>query len=129
MPQTIFLNVDLDLHANFDLKELLEAFGDSVIDMEIQNLNLISLELAEQPESIEDAVEKFYDLVQGLPPKARALWDKCEKRIADIGIEAGTEHSKRFTLSAKTIQHITEMKLEIVITVYGIKKADTKSAF
>ena len=125
MPQTIFLNVDFDLHANFDLKELLEAFGDSVINLNPTNPDFTSLELSESFISMEETIEKFYDLVQGLPPKARALWDNCEKRIADIGIEAGTEHSKRFTLSAKTIQHITEMKLEIVITVYGIKKADT----
>ena len=117
---TRFLNVDLDIRAKYGLEELLEAFGSKVIDLKCQNEGCLSLEAAEQSQSVDGAILEFFNIICALPPKERSIWDVCEKRSMNIGIQAGTfPYSENFCLSSETIKILSSMNVEIIFTVYA----------
>lgn len=122
MQSTRFLNVDLDLRSKSGLQELLKAFGSAVIDLKNESEGHASLEIAaDQPQSIDEIILAFYNLIQALPPSKRAIWDQCEMRSFSIGIQAGTiPHSQEFSLSSKTISHLSALNAEVAITVYVV---------
>jgi hypothetical protein len=121
---THFLNVDLDLHAKSGLKDLLAALDPSVFVLNPESPDdHASVELSTQPQSVDEAIQLYYDLVQALPPPARALWDNCEKRTMDIGIQSGDHpHQTRYLLSGETIARLSSMKADVAFTVYAPPK-------
>lgn len=120
MAATIFLNIDLDIQAKSGLQELLQAFGTAVVVLNNENEHHASVELSEQPQSINGAVLEFYNVIQALPSSARAIWDNCEMRSMNIGIQAGiTPKAECLRMSDKTVSLLAEMNAEIAITVYA----------
>lgn len=125
MASTIFLNVDLDIQAKSGLRVLLQAFGEAVIVLNDECEDFADVELAEQPQSIDDAILKFYNIIHILPQNARAIWNNCETRSMNIGIQAGTTpYSEHFRISDKTISRLAEINAEIVMTVYAPSDQD-----
>jgi hypothetical protein len=119
MSATKFLNVDLDLHSESGLEELVDALGSAVVDLNRDEENRASVELAEQPQSIDGAVLAFYNLITDLPPKVRTIWDHCEVRSMNIGIQVGSSpYSEGFKLSSNTISLLSSINAEIVVTTY-----------
>ena len=126
MEKIKFLNVDLDLYADSGLKKLLKAFGSSVILLNDQGTvhqttkEFLCVEAAKQPKSIDHAIAIYYGLVRKLPKKARAIWDGCESRIFNIGIQSANKpHSKEFRISEKALKQLLAMQGEAVITIYA----------
>lgn len=121
MTETNFLNSDLDLRSEAGLDDLLKAFGSSVISLRRESDNCLSIELEDQPQTVDESILSFYKLVQELSSKARAIWDNCEVRSINIGIQAGTNpYSKEFCISKESISLLSSMNCEIVFTVYSI---------
>ena len=123
MLSTHFLNVDLDLCGESGLDELLDAFGSAVLVMNRNSDDFVSLGIAQtHPQSVEETILAFFNLIQQLPPDARAVWDNCTTRCMNIGVQAGTTpHSESFHISDKTISLLSAIKAEIVFTVYAAK--------
>lgn len=121
MQPTYFINVDLDLRSESDLKELVESFGSAVIVMAPESVGYVSLEIAEDvPQNCEAVILAFYELIISLPSKARAIWDACETRCMDIGIQAGlSPYSENFRLSERAISCLSSINAEVAITVYA----------
>lgn len=121
MQETTFLNVDLHLRAKSGLSELLDAFGDAIVDLKCESEDdALSIELAVQPQSIDEAILSFFNLINALSPKARSIWDGCETRCIDIGIQAGEmPYSKDFRLSNKAILLLSSIGAEVLVTVYA----------
>lgn len=122
MSSTMLLNVDLDLRAKSGLEELLKAFGSAVVVMNHEEEDFVSIEVAsdKQLQSIDEAILDYYNIIHALPPRIRAIWDKCEMRSMNIGIQAcTTPYSRSFQLSNNTISLLSSMNTEIVITVYA----------
>jgi hypothetical protein len=132
-----FLNVDLELESNESLDCIAQEFGDKVHILHNGPLQSIAYLLAVEvyagddhdPESI---IEAFCDLIEALPPKAKALWRKCSARRFDIGIESGTGVAKRFgalclSLSPETLKRVAALSAEVVMTVYPPMIPDKKS--
>jgi len=115
---TEFLNVDLDIRARAGLDELLGSMAPSVIVLS-QSEHFASVELNEDF-SLEETVVKFIELIESFPPAMRDIWNRCEWRSLNIGIQAGSKpHSSTFALSERIVSLIAAVKLEVVFTVYA----------
>jgi hypothetical protein len=133
-----FLNVDLELESNTSLDVIAQAFGDKVHVLhngphgDIPYLLAVEVYAGDDndPESI---IEAFCDLIEALPPKARAAWKKSTLRRFDIGIESGVGIAKRFgalclSLSPAILKRVSALSAEAVITVYPPRQPEPKSA-
>ncbi len=116
---TKFLNIDLDLRLHRGLDELLRCLGSDVFILRQQSPDA-SIELNTEYNSVEANDTNFVRLIQSLPQHAKTLWDQCEFRQLNIGIQAGQEpHEAFFSLSHQTVAQIASVQLEILITVYA----------
>jgi hypothetical protein len=115
---THFLNVDLDIRARAGLDQLLRSMAPSVIVMN-QSEHFASVELNETV-SLEETAVKFIELIESFSPAVRDIWNRCEWRSLNIGIQADSEpHSSTFALSERIVSLIAAVKLEVVFTVYA----------
>lgn len=122
--ETFFLNVDLELRSARALAPLVEAFGDRVLvhrnDLDARG-HVAWMQLsAGDPADLDDAIGRFRDLVRGLPPALRQLWDDCHDRAFNLGIQAGVSpNAKEFGLSQVSVERLAELKVRLVTTVYA----------
>lgn len=118
---TKFLNIDLDIRSESCLDELLKAFGTAVIVLNHEEgFASIEVNSGGQSPSIDEVILAFYDLVLNLPPEIRAIWDRCEERCMNIGIQAGTTpYAEISRLSNKTLSRLMSINAEVAITVYA----------
>ena len=108
MPDSVtrFLNIDLELVATFDLAPLLEYFNQTLFklrDSVDEGRRTVWMELYADPKDMDDAILRYAMLVESLPKEIRRLWDKCEDRCLNVGIQSGrAPHASdfRFVLSA-----------------------------
>jgi hypothetical protein len=115
---THFLNVDLDIRARAGLEELLRSMAPSVSVMN-QSEHFASVELNESL-SLEETVVRFIELIESFSPAMRDIWNRCEWRSLNIGIQAGSKpHSSDFALSERIVSLIAAVKLEVAFTVYA----------
>ncbi len=89
MPPTHFLNVDLDLRgpSEAEVRELVRFLEPSALMMNLSG-TFASLELRETVENAAEAIAGFVRVVRSLPPQTRALWDRCESRVMNVGIQS-----------------------------------------
>jgi len=120
--ETRFINVDLDLLAQHELTELVQAFEPDALAlncMAVEDGNFANLELAIQPTDAEAAIRRFVDLIHRLPTHVRELWDHASKRDLSIGVEAGaTPSSFEFALTPGALALAAEVGARIVVVVY-----------
>jgi hypothetical protein len=116
---TTFLNVDIDLRSRSALDELLKQLEPCVLVLN-QSGQDASIELNAQCTSLDECLAKWIELVQSLPDKGKAAWDRCEFRRMNIGIQAGHEpHAAHFALSSGTVLSLASLQTDIVFTVYA----------
>jgi hypothetical protein len=116
---TSFLNVDLDLRDEHGLDDLLRHLGDDVFVLH-QTAQEASLELSGEHESLESCVRGWIALVQALPDEARRLWNRCDDRKLNVGIQAGVEpHAEYFSMSREAVSLLASVQFEIVLTIYA----------
>jgi hypothetical protein len=116
---TKFLNVDLDLHAESGVEELLRYLDPFVVVLARTTVEA-TVELNEEHASLEETVVGFIRLVQSLPPHVRRMWDDCQMRRLNIGIQADTQpYAAFFSLSSATVALLADIQAEIMWTVYA----------
>jgi hypothetical protein len=116
---TKFLNVDLDLRVDRGLDELLKLLEPFAFVLN-KNGPEASAELRHSPYSLDGTLKKFVEHIEGLPPEAMRLWNQCEYRRFNVGIQAGTEpHESHFTISNKIIGRLANVGSELIVTVYA----------
>jgi hypothetical protein len=122
--RTRFLNVDLDIRARAGLRILMKAFQSSVIVLNYQPRRLLAVELAGvQPRDIDQAIELYADLIDKLDPSARLIWDRCDARCMNVGIQAESKpYQTEFAISRNAVETLDRIRAEIKITVYGAAK-------
>jgi hypothetical protein len=124
---TQFLNVDLDIRAEHDLDALLEHFADSAFVLN-RTTDFASVELNSSGDdpTLEETIRGFATLIEGLPGAGQRIWDQCQSRSMNIGIQAGREpHSVEFVLSKESINRLAAIGCEIAITVYGARVVES----
>jgi hypothetical protein len=105
MPDSVtrFLNVDLELVATFDLAPLLEYFNAETFtlrDSVAEGRRTVWMELHPDPKDTDDAILRYSMLVESLPSDFRRLWDACEDRCLNVGIQSGlAPHATAFPIS------------------------------
>lgn len=124
--ETKFLNVDLDLRAKFPLDPLVAALEPFAFLLNPGvDAGFISLELNDQPQSVEQAIEGFARAVESLQPHFRKMWDDCEQRSFNVGIQSAAHpRAIAFELSKRHMSLIEKMAADIVFTVYGAEIAE-----
>ncbi|WNG36373.1 hypothetical protein F0U61_23870 [Archangium violaceum] len=119
---TQFLNVDLDLSCSSGVRALVQALEPSTTIMRLTDTEA-TLEHKEQPPSVDEALLWLAQLVEGLPPEARALWDSCDTRTMNVGIQAGEQpHQELFPVSLAAMAALLRVKANLLVTVYAVNR-------
>lgn len=117
--KTRFLNVDLDIQCMSGLENLLNFLNPHVFVLG-KDEKSASVELNTQYRSLDETLQGFVELIKSLPQQSANIWNHCEKRVFNIGIQGGIEPREAFFfLSHKTISLLTSIQAEVQITVYA----------
>ena len=120
---TKFLNVDLELVATIDLTPLLEHLNSKTFTLRDSMDNgqrTVWMELDPDPKDTEDAILRYAALVESLPGDLRRLWDECQDRCLNIGIQTGlSPHARAFGISTAAIAKLVAISSRLKITVYS----------
>ena len=120
-----YLNTDLDLASSEDLRPLVRALvrgglWDIHVDRE-KGVWRACLETAKMARTPNGHITAMLKAVASLKPKARALWDGCRKREANLGYESG-EHPAlgQFNqlIPRQTLKRMAVLGLSMRITIY-----------
>lgn len=126
--ETEFLNVDLELRADFLPELVYERMKNHVFDMyfgeSTRGEYLFSCEIEDF--TIRDAdliINEFCDLVDQFSINERAEWDRCTSRVFDLGYRSRSSENKIHTtrIRRETLSRINAVGAEIVISVYPIE--------
>jgi hypothetical protein len=128
LDDSFFANVDLDIYSKHDLRPLVDAMGDKVIEMwvgKVRRTYEAHLELGwtkrQTPMSV---ILGFCSLVQCLKPSKRRLWNSAKIKSFDIGIHApDRNHHYWSAVSQEAVRAAADVGAQIAITVYGPMKA------
>jgi hypothetical protein len=120
---TEFLNVDLDIYAQFDLQPIVSRLGKKVTVLYVGRERRIynaHLEVAAVTKSADSTIRRFCGLIQALPTAERQLWNRAKRRDFSIGVQAGEQpNSCDFAVEAETVQAVAQVGARIVLTVYS----------
>ena len=119
---TYFLNVDLELVTGGEIGPLLAEWGALVMlrDSVDDGKRTIWIELEEEYIDVDSTLRGFLDLVESLPAPLRKLWDECDDRCFNVGVQAGaTPNSVAIGISSNTLRRIAVVDAHAVFTVYG----------
>jgi hypothetical protein len=127
LERSCFLNVDLEVFSNQDLRPLVDSFGPAVIEMyvgKVRRTHEAHLELAwRRSQSPTSIILGFCRLVQALPRSKRKLWNSARIRSFDIGIEAPAKYRNFWSaVSPEAVRAAAEVGAQIAVTVYGRTK-------
>jgi len=118
---TTFLNVDVELRSKSSLKELGTYLSKSVFMLSNDEF-FIAFEARFDPGTLDDLIRRLVQIVHALPPRLRTIWDQCESRRFDLGIEAGLHPPvKTGDMSSETIELLAGVQAEMRITIYSAK--------
>jgi len=122
---TRFLNVDLELVATFDLTPLLVHLNPTTFtlrDSVDDGRRTVWMELDADPKETDDAILRYAMLVESLPTEIRRLWDECEDRCLNVGIQSGvTPDASAFPISTAALGKLVAIAARLVITVYTVE--------
>jgi hypothetical protein len=125
MPDSVtrFLNVDLELVATFDLAPLLQSLNAETFtlrDSVAEGRRTVWMELHPDPKDTDEAILRYSMLVESLPSDIRRLWDACEDRRLNVGIQSGlAPHITAFPISTAAIAKLVAIAAHLEITVYS----------
>ena len=91
---TRFVNVDLDIYSERDLRPIVKALGRRVIVLYVgreRRKYSAHLEVAKNVRTADSAIWAFCGLIEGLPKPERDLWNTAKVRSFSIGIQAGMQ--------------------------------------
>jgi hypothetical protein len=127
---TQFLNVDLELVATVELNPLLEHLNSTTFtlrDSMDHGRRTVWMELDPDPKDTDDAILRYAMLVASLPGDLRRLWDECEDRCLNVGIQSGVSpHASAFRISTDTIAKLVAIAVRLEITVYSADGAKSE---
>jgi hypothetical protein len=122
--RTHFLNVDLDLVSDRDLRPLaraLEASGAYRLRLgrDAAGRHVASFELDTPGRSLDSTLRKFVRVIRLLPPEARAVWDGATERVFNAGFEVGPRPRAWETrVAPKTLQLLAGIGAGLALTLY-----------
>ena len=120
----------MELVATFDLAPLLEYFNPRIFvlrDSLDEGRRTIWMELNADPKDTDDAIMRYAMLVELLPSDIRRLWDECEDRCLNVGIQGGlAPDASAFRISTASIAKLAAIAARLEITVYSVERKESK---
>ena len=120
MSEIKFLNIDLDIESQGDISLVVKEFCNRLTVMRndcSKGMYYASFETGYTEENI--IIEEYVNIIEGLSPEAREIWNNCLKREFDFGYESGDKpndfHSK---ISAKSIELLAKVGGSFTVTIY-----------
>ncbi|MBT9558533.1 MAG: hypothetical protein IV100_21030 [Myxococcales bacterium] len=126
---TYFVNVDLELESDVDLRPLVDELGERVFILHAGPYDgawaaFLELNRANDPE-VDDTLRGWLDLVDTVSESAREAWFAAKRRDFDVGICAGMEpHMRAFTVQGETLRRIAAFGARLTFTVYAPPKPE-----
>ncbi len=76
----------------------------------------------------DNAILRYAMLVESLPSDIRRLWDECEDRCLNIGIQSGVSpHASAFRISTAAIAKLVAIASRLEITVYSVDREKSEN--
>jgi hypothetical protein len=95
---TTCLNVDVEVRSTASLKELSDHLSKSVFMLSSEDLFIAFEAHLDPPYTLDDLIRALAKIVEALPPQLRDVWDCCDSRRFDIGIEAGDQPPSKLSM-------------------------------
>lgn len=121
-----FINADLDIFSDQDLQFLIDEIGDRAFLLhggpfsdDLPYVARYEIDHDSDTKTAESLILAFCELIEGLSPASRALWDSSRDRVIDLGYEVW--HSKDRTddrLSFSTINRMAGLGIDLAWTFY-----------
>ena len=131
VPQTHFLNVDLDLYSKSDLQPLITFLGRKVCLLHAGRYKRsysAHLELARVTRNADAAIRRFCALVETFPRAERNHWNRAKVRDFNIGVQSAMQpHSYEIGLEEDTVKAVSQIHARIVFTVYAPEEPGPRS--
>jgi RimJ/RimL family protein N-acetyltransferase len=109
------------------LAPFVEAMGKRVLNLYTGPLGegfQAHLELSDQPEDAETAIQGFIELLAHLTTDPKRWWDGATQRDFNIGIQGGAHPAEiELALRPETLAAVASLGARIVVTVYALDKA------
>jgi hypothetical protein len=123
-----YIQTDLEIRADFDLRRLVKSFGDAVYKLacghpEVGPLTFAGLELSDYSPSLNKTLRNFCKIIEALPERGRTLWDKASSRVFDIGFESGDDRPVMpITIDPKLFVRIAALGATVAVTIYPLSR-------
>src|SRR6187549_3078630 len=119
--QPRYIQVDLLIEGDFNLRRLVRFFGDAAFELWPIRPHEAVLELNGVDGSMNKTLRGFCEVIEAFPPKGRALWDKATKRVFDIGFESGDRgRAMSLAIQPALLRRIAALGATIAITIYAV---------
>jgi hypothetical protein len=121
-----FLNADLEIFSESPLQPMIDEIGDRAMllfggPFSEEFPYMASYEIDHDPEnkSPDALILAFCDLISGLSPASRLLWDGAQNRVIDLGYEVppGCERIQD-SIPSNTLQAMAGLGINLAWTIY-----------
>jgi hypothetical protein len=123
MPETKFLNVDLDIQSVSPLDPLVRALGPSVFPLYVGpegRRHAAHVEAVVSSDDPDLLIRRFVALITRLPRKERRLWNRAHLREFNVGIQAAASPATfELRLAPSTLQAAASVNAAVGVTVYA----------
>ncbi len=121
-PSGAYLNVDLEVRADFDLSALVMALSPPLFNLHTGLADGVYFASFEAPAcggSPDEAIGALVRAVASLQRHPRSLWDRAADRVFDIGIEQARGMLPfALGLSQETLRAIADVGARVAFTLY-----------
>ena len=122
MDGTHHINTDLELESLEDLTPIVKAFGTDVVVLyhgEAMGHRRASFEVSGLVAEPDALINHFCMFVEALSASERAVWDRCSRKVFDIGYQCGVGSTAfQSQLRTQTVQRVAALGASVVITIY-----------
>jgi hypothetical protein len=126
---TSFINVDLEISSESDLSELVNHLAKDLCLLhhsQAEGKHHASFEVrpSTSTDNPNEFIAVFHTVISSLPSPLRPIWDNCQRRLFDIGIQGGWKPNiYTIPLTANCISQLAELQTECLVTIYGTATA------
>ena len=123
-PAGAYLNVDLEVRSRSDLAVLVRALSPALFNLHsgrVGGAHFASFEAPDCGVPPDEAIRAMAKAVQALPRRARAVWNRADDRVFDIGVEqARSAWPFALALERDTLVAMVEIGARVAVTLYGL---------
>jgi len=129
MSATSFLALDVDVESKSELSTLILALDSWVFPVAVDfrdGVYRATLELRDGAPAPELAIGRFLSFIGSLPAPALSSWLTADRRVFNVGIQAGSEHSTEFVFSPALLRLVADSQAQLMLTIYGLRGAEVE---